>query len=203
MKSIIVLLLTSITILACDKSQKENQGQEITKSQTAQPTNAAEPEKKFDIEHIPYSTADLGNFPFLTLPKGLKEMNKPLKKSFDVCFFPINGEMTAFEGQLYKANISAEQGQEFSQYYFEKSMEDLLKSVGAVKVFDGEITQKEYDSYNKQDPNKGEEGDMGYPGEAIKFYVIRSKETGDIYVQYTANNAAGKLNILQSKNAHN
>ncbi|WP_346985898.1 hypothetical protein [Chryseobacterium sp. POE27] len=203
MKRMIVLLLASVTILACNKSQKEDQGHEISNNQTVQPANDAGSENKFDIEHIPYSTADLGNFPFMILPKGLKEMNKPLKKSFDVCFFPINGKMTAFEGQLYKANISAEQGQEFSQHYFEKSMEDLLRSVGAVKVFDGEITQKEYDSYNKQDPNKGEEGDMGYPGEAIKFYVIRSKEMGDIYVQYTANNAAGKLNILQSKNAHN
>ncbi|SDR03818.1 hypothetical protein SAMN05421664_3234 [Chryseobacterium soldanellicola] len=198
----IVLFLTSVTILACNKSQKEDQGHEVY-NKTVPPVSGAESENKFDIEHIAYSTADLGNFPFLTLPKGLKEMNKPLKKSFDVCFFPMNGKMTPFEGQLYKANISAEQGQEFSQYYFEKSMEDLLKSVGAVKVFDGEITQKEYDSYNKQDTNKGEEGDMGYPGEAIKFYVIRSKEMGDIYVQYTANNAAGKLNILQSKNANN
>ncbi|MEY8760910.1 hypothetical protein [Chryseobacterium tongliaoense] len=203
MKRIIVLVVTSVTILACDKTQKENQSQEISKNQTVQPTNDAESENKFDIERIPYSTADLGNFPFLILPKGLKEMNKPLKKNFDVCFFPINGKMTAFEGQLYKANITAEQGEEFSQHYFEKSMEDLLKSAGAVKVFDGEINQKEYDSYNKQDPNKGGEGDMGYPGEAIKFYVIRSKEMGDIYVQYTANNAAGKLNVLQSKNAHN
>jgi len=203
MKRAIVLLITSVSILACNKTQKENQDQEISKTQTVQPTNDAASEKKFDIEKIPYSTVDLGNFPFLTLPKGLKEMNKPLKKSFDVCFFPVDGKMTAFEGQLYKANISAEQGQEFSQHYFEKSMEDLLTSVGAVKVFDGEITQKAYDSYNKQDPNKGEEGDMGYPGEAIKFYVIRSKEVGDIYVQYTANNAAGKLNVLQSKNTRN
>jgi OOP family OmpA-OmpF porin len=203
MKRTVFLLITSVIILACNKTQKENQGQEISKTQTVQPANDSESENKFDIEHIPYSTAELGNFPFLILPKGLKEMNKPLKKSFDVCFFPINDKMTAFEGQLYKANISAEQGQEFSQHYFEKSMEDLLKSVGAVKVFDGEITQKEYDSYNKQDPNKGEEGDMGYSGEAIKFYIIRSKEMGDIYVQYTANNAAGKLNVLQSKNAQN
>lgn len=45
-------------------------------------------------------------------------------------------------------------------------MEDCFRSIGAVKIFEGEITQKEYDSYNKQDPNKGEEGDMGYPGEA-------------------------------------
>jgi len=117
--------------------------------------------------------------------------------------FPVNGRMTPLKGQLYKANIRAQQLQGFSQHYFEKSLDSSLISKGAVKVFDGEITHQEYDRYYKQDSNKGEEGDMGYPGETIKFYVIRSKEKGNIYVQYTANNAAGKLNILQTKNTHN
>ncbi|HWV65167.1 OmpA family protein, partial [Chitinophaga sp.] len=55
------------------------------------------------------------------------------------------------------------------------------------------------DRYNKQDPNKGDEGDIGYVGEVIKFYVIRSKDKGNIYIQFSANSAAGKLNILQEK----
>lgn len=41
---------------------------------------------------------------------------------------------------------------------------------------------------------------MGYAGEKINFYVIRSKEMGIIYIQYTANNAAGKQNILKMEN---
>ncbi|MNK03945.1 hypothetical protein D3C87_217980 [compost metagenome] len=203
MKRILVLITSSVITLACNKTPKANPHTETSKNKTEQPAKNETLDNKVDIERIPYSNSDLGSFPFLTLPKGLIEMNKPLKKNFDVCFFPINGKMTAFEGQLYKANISAEQGQEFSPHYFEKSLEDYLTSVGAVKVFDGEITQQEYDSYNKQDPNNGEEGDMGYPGETIRFYVIRSKEKGNIYVQYTANNAAGKLNILQWENSHN
>lgn len=61
--------------------------------------------------------------------------------------FPVNGKMTPFEGQLYKANITAQHGQDFSQHYFEKSLDSSLISKGAVKMFDGEITQQEYDRY--------------------------------------------------------
>lgn len=133
------------------------------------------------------------------MPEGLTEQNKPLQKKFDVCFFPVNGVMTSFEGKLYKTNVTAKPGEEFSQRYFEKSIEDYLNSIGAVKVFDGEITKEEYDRYNKQDTNKGNEGDIGYTDEQIKFYVIRSKSKGNIYVQFSSNNAAGKLNILQEE----
>ena len=33
------------------------------------------PKAGFNIEDIAYSKADIGTFPFFTLPKGLKEMN--------------------------------------------------------------------------------------------------------------------------------
>ncbi|WP_316778171.1 OmpA family protein [Pedobacter antarcticus] len=160
---------------------------------------ASQTAKTFNIADIPFSTADLGDFPFFTLPEGLKEQNKPLQKKFDICFFPMNGTMTPVEGRLYKTNVTAKPGEEFSQRFFEKSMEDYLTSVGAVKIYDGEITNEEYDRYNKQDPNKGGEGDIGYTGEQIKFYVIRPKDKGNIYVQFSANNAAGKLNVLQEE----
>lgn len=198
LKRTILLFMGSVLILSCNKTVKEENNetsvQEIEKQDETQAGSTS-----FNIEDIPYSTADLGDFPFFKLPKGLKEMNKPLLRNFDVCFFPIDGIMKPFEGKLYKINVNAERGEEFSQRYFEKSMEDYLVSVGAVKVFDGEITREAYDKYEKEDPNKGGEGDIGYFNEPIKFYVIRSKEKGNIYVQYSADNASGKLNVLQEE----
>jgi len=198
LKRTVLLFMGSVLILSCNKTVKEENNetsvQEIEKQDETQAGSTS-----FNIEDIPYSTADLGDFPFFKLPKGLKEMNKPLLRNFDVCFFPIDGIMKPFEGKLYKINVNAERGEEFSQRYFEKSMEDYLVSVGAVKVFDGEITREAYDKYEKEDPNKGGEGDIGYFNEPIKFYVIRSKEKGNIYVQYSADNASGKLNVLQEE----
>lgn len=198
MKKAILLLALGTIILSCNKKTNENQNSEVSGEQKEQTSNN-DLKKSFNIEDIPYSNADLGSFPFFTLPEGLTEQNKPLQKKFDVCFFPVNGVMTSFEGKLYKTNVTAKPGEEFSQRYFEKSIEDYLNSIGAVKVFDGEITKEEYDRYNKKDTNKGNEGDIGYTDEQIKFYVIRSKSKGNIYVQFSSNNAAGKLNILQEE----
>lgn len=199
MKKVTLLLAVATMMLSCNQSPKQNQDTAAVTDQAELKEQTSATAKKINIDDVPFSTADLGDFPFFTLPAGLQEQNKPLQKKFDVCFFPINGVMTPFEGKLYKTNVSAKQGEEFSQRFFEKSLEDYLASIGAVKIYDGEITQEAYDRYYKKDPNKGADGDIGYAGEQIKFYIIRSKDKGNIYVQFSANNAAGKLNILQEE----
>lgn len=202
MKKTALLFVLGTLVMSCNQNTKENQnatsGEQTEQASGSEPINK-DVKKSFNIENIAYSNADLGSFPFFTLPEGLQEQNKPLQKKFDVCFFPINGVMTPFEGKLYKTNVTAKPGEEFSQRYFEKSLEDYMAAIGAVQVFNGEITQEEYDRYNKKDGNKGNEGDMGYAGEQIKCYVIRSKDKGNIYVQFSSNNASGKLNILQEE----
>lgn len=198
MKSTILLLTSAWAVASCTQQVKENtpppapQEKTIDKAPTKIDTTTS-----FDLASIPYSESDIGVFPFFTPPKGYKEMNQPIKKDFDVCYFAVNGVMKPFEGRLYKANITNEQGTQFSQRYFEKSMEDYLASIGAVKVFDGTITREEYDRYNKQDPHKGDEGDIGYADEQIRVYVIKTKDQGNIFIQYTCTNAGAKLNILQ------
>ncbi|HMR19365.1 MAG TPA: OmpA family protein [Sphingobacterium sp.] len=203
-----VMLFVIALFIGCTSTNQGNKStediqEESTETSSPSATDAAKVEQgeaaSFNINTLPVSDADIGDFPFFTLPEGLKSQNKPLQKNFDVCFFPVEGVMTSFEGKLYKINVIAERGEEFSQRYFEKSIEDYLQSIGAVKVFDGTITQEEYQRYNEQDPNKGADGDIGYANQQIKFYALRTKDKGNIYIQFTANSAAGKLNILQEE----
>lgn len=200
MKRVFFFLASASLIISCNQTTKVNETVDST-NLVDQPSKGTElvniPEVTFDINKIPFSTADIGDFPFINLPKGLKEMNKPTLREFDICFFPVDGIMTSFEGKLYKTFVSAESGEVYSQHFFEKSMADYLESISAVKVFDGEITKEEYERYHKQDPNKGGEGDMGYAGQNMKFWVIRTKDKGNIYIQYLSNNASGSLNVLQ------
>lgn len=203
MRKLAFTLALSALISSCSQSIKKQENIENpleNSLETTQKELKAEHDSiTFTLENIPFSNVDLGDFPFIKLPEGLRSQNKPLEKKFDVCFFPINGVMTPYEGKLYKINVTNNRGEEYSQRYFEKSMEDYLQSVGAVKIFEGTITKEEYDRYHKQDPNKGHDGDIGYAGEEIKFYAIRTKDKGNIYVQFNSNNAGGKLNILQEE----
>ena len=204
MKKTVLILGLSALIISCNQVNKQQENNESNAVETSVEANEGKTEEanssaEFNIEDIAFSTTDIGDFPFINLPKGLEARKGAIQKNFDVCFFPINGVMTPFEGKLYKANVTAVRGEEYSQRYFEKSMEDYLLSVGAVKVFDGEITKEEFERYNKQDPNKGGSGDMGYWDQNMKFYVIRSQEKGNIYIQFTSNNAGGTLNVLQEE----
>lgn len=200
MKKIGFLFAFATIVISCKQKPKENEAKAAKQEEPAveqQVTPDSTPD--FSFETVPYTKADLGVFPFFTLPKGLTEMNKPLLNDFDICFFPVNGIMKGFEGKLYKAYITGQEGTKFSQHYFESSIDNYLKSIGAVKIFTGTITNEEYQRYNQQDPNKGGEGDIGYDGEQINVYAIRSKDKGNILVQYSATNASAKLNVLQQK----
>lgn len=204
MKRTAFLLASACLFGACNNNPKEELShQQDSTSNTeitgSTPTTQPQTPERFDIQSIPLTTADIGAFPFINLPEGLKERSKPLIKKFDQCFFPIDGVMTPFEGKLYKVDVVSEKGEEFSKHYFEKSMGNYLTSVGAVKVFDGEITREEYDRYTKIGSNNSSQGDIGYFNEPIKSYVIRSKDKGNIYFQFSANGLSGKLNILQEE----
>lgn len=194
MKKITLLLGTLFIAFACTKKD-ETKIENVETIVTSPVTDSV----AFDLEKIEFTTADLGDFPFFTLPEGLKEMNKPLVKNYDKIYFPINGIMTPFEGKIYKTYVSSENLNEYSKAYFEKSLEDYLTSIGAVKVYDGTITKEEYNRYTKEATNRGDEGDIGYMDENIKFFVIRSKDKGNVFVQFSSTDSSGKLNILQQE----
>ena len=195
-----ILLLLSIIAISCGQNDKDSntiKSSSIVEKSTQNNEKDDKKEGDFSIENVPYSEVDLGDFPFISLPEGLQETNKPLKNDFDICFFPINSVMIPFEGKLYKTFISPNRGGNFSQHFFEKSMADYLESLGATNIFDGEISHEEYLRYHKKDPNKGGEGDMGYAGQNMKFWIIRTKDKGNVYIQYLSNNAGATLNVLQ------
>ena len=153
----------------------------------------------FDINTIEISNADLGDFPFFSLPKGIKEQNKPVKRNFDKLFFPIDGVMSPIEGKVYKTNLvkADKNGEDWSLAFFERSYDDAITKVGGVKIFDGKITNEEYKRYHDKAPYLGEDGSIGYSSQIIKVYVIRRPNGDHVFIQLTGNTASGYLNILQ------
>lgn len=206
-KTIIILYTLPVIFLSAscnngDKRSSENTGVQ----KESQPDNVTEQKAPvsstgFDINSIPVSDHDLGEFPFFGLPEGLAEQNKPIQRKFDRLFFPIDGIMTPIEGKVWKSFIEMEAGNtdEWSLPYFEKSYDEAIKAVGGVKIFDGEISKEEYDRYNSQASYLGEDGSIGYTGENTKVYIIRRADNSDVYIQLAGNTASGKINILQKE----
>ncbi|RLZ09104.1 OmpA family protein [Faecalibacter macacae] len=193
MKRLILLLSSTVLLFSCNKTENKTDINTVEGNLT----DSIQVSNSFSIEEIPFITTEIGDFPFFSLPENIEEMNKPLVRDFDLIYFSIKDQYIPIEGKVYKANIRGTREVPFSQHYFIKSFDDYLKSIGAVKVFDGKLTNDNYNTRKDNDPNIGDEGDIGYGNEAVKCYVLRTKDKGNIYVQFTADNATGKLNILQ------
>ncbi len=208
MKKLLFLLL--IACFSCftsckntDKKDAETKAHNATETMETQKDEAKTPQTSsanFDMKAIPISESELGDFPYFNLPKGLKEQNKPVKRSYDKLFFAIDGVMTPVEGRVYKTNVENDKtirDENWSLLYFENSYDDVITKVGGVKIFDGEITKEEYQRYHDKATYLGEDGSIGYSGQNIKVYVIRRVNGDDIYIQLSGNTASGYLNILQ------
>lgn len=196
----LVIAALALLVISCNGNDKkqENNTQDTLQTETEntkQPDNSG----KFDINSIPVSDKELGEFPFFSLPKDVEEQNKPIKRSFDMLFFPINGVMTQMEGKVWKSNIvKAKDSQEnWSSRYFLKSYDDAITSVGGVKIFDGKVSQEELDRIKDQATYFGEEGSIDYWSDLVRTYVIRRAGGDDIYIQISGNNSMGELQILQ------
>ncbi|CAM3454162.1 OmpA family protein [Elizabethkingia occulta] len=197
----ITIAAISLFLFSCGKKKGEDNNVKQDSLKTEEKVSTQTASSAFNIDAVPVSDKNIGDFPFFSMPEGLVSQNKPIEKKYDKIFFPIGGVMTPFEGKVWKANVVVKEGsnEQWTLPFFEKSFDEAITSVGGVKIFDGEITNEEYEKYNKQAMNLGEDGGIGYAGENIKVYVIRRKDQGNIYIQLTGNTAYGKINILQEE----
>lgn len=202
MKKTLIILSIGALLAACNKKseQKTNNAQDTV---AIEDNRAAEksPEEitQFDINSIPVSSAEVGELPFFSFPKGLDFQNKPVQRSYDMLFFPLKGVMTKIEGKVWKTYVINEKSntEEWSLPYFLKSYDDAITKVGGVKIFDGKVSQKELDRIKEEAKYFGEEGSIDYWNEPVKVYVIRRQNGDDIYIQLYGNTANGAIQILQ------
>ncbi|MYY25920.1 OmpA family protein [Elizabethkingia anophelis] len=203
MKNLVLKLIVIgvISSLASCSKEKKKEMRDMKDSLKTEMSNKSVVNNlsNFDISTIPFSDEDLGSFPFFKLPRGLTSEGKPVDKKMDKLFVPINKVMTPLEGHVWKTSVVTvgNEKNEWSKSYFEDSFDKAIKNAGGVKIFDGKISEEEYNRYRNSAPYLGEKGSIGHFDENIKVYVIRRKEQGNIYIQLTADKASGKLNILQ------
>ncbi|ATN05842.1 flagellar motor protein MotB [Chryseobacterium indologenes] len=201
MKKTLIILSIGTLLTACNK--KTEQKTEAAKDSVAigntAGTEKSPGETQFDINSIPVSTAEVGELPFFSLPKGLEFQNKPVQRSYDMLFFPLKEVMTPIEGKVWKTYVVNEKSntEEWSLPYFLKSYDDAITKVGGVKIFDGKVSQQELDRIQPEAKYFGEEGSIDYWNEPVKVYVIRRPNGDDIYIQLYGNTSTGAIQILQ------
>lgn len=200
MKKTLIILSIGALLAACNKKseQKTDTAKDTVTIGNTALEKPAEGAAHFNVNSIPVSTAEVGDFPFFSFPKGLKFQNKPVQRSYDILLFPINGVMTPIEGKIWKTYVvnGKSNTEEWSLPYFLKSYDDAITKVGGVKIFDGKVSQEELDRI-KDIKYFGEEGSIDYWNEPVKVYVIKRTNGDDIYIQLYGNSSSGAIQILQ------
>lgn len=197
MKKSFILLSSTIVLLSCDKKQENTT---VTNNDIQVTEETSKENSKFDINSIPVSTADLGDFPFFTAPKDAKYINNVKPKDFDFIVFGTPNDLIEVEGKTFRAWIHPESGKEISSRYLFKSYDDAIIKAGGVKVFEGNLEGERLDKYNELVTYKGSDGTFIPSGDNKMVTYAINHTSGPIYIVYgLSNHNTASIQIVQAK----
>ena len=187
MKKVVYFLISSSLFISC---KKENNA-EVTTTTTTKDTqelvdtaDVAIEDQVFDINSIPVSTADLGDFPFFSAPKDAKYINNVKPKDFDFIVFATPNDIFEVEGKTFRAWIHNENGKEVTSRYLFKSYDDAILKAGGVKVFEGNLEGEELKKYQELVTYKGSDGTFTPIGDNKMVCYVINHASGPIYIVY-------------------
>jgi len=147
MKKLGIVIALGIVLVSCKSENKpeEKSGQETVTTTTEAPQTAS-PSGTLDWDNLP-DLKDIGNFPFITAPKGLKINNEKDGVSeffeFEKMENYTGKEVITTEGKLAILSFDGADGKDFNQRIFDKSVYDYLGKIGAMQLYKGEYPSDE------------------------------------------------------------
>jgi OmpA-OmpF porin, OOP family len=158
---------------------------------------------------VPESAVDMGAYPYFKAPETMlivaNEANAKLGVSeaidFSQLIFYTGDSFYAAEGKVTRINYAmAEQGKNFNQYLYDKSIDPYLLSLGAKLIFKGKAPTEKLNSLNKTDEltvHKYMVGDV-WNSDPVRVYALKQKDKR-MMVQVFSNSAAGELGFVELK----
>lgn len=159
---------------------------------------------EFDWSKIPQSSANIGKFPYIALPKAMKieggEKNKPYSEFWDFNQLIMFDGKNVYFAEGKRAFIAAEMeddNTDFNQFLFDKSVEKYLKKIGAVEIFSGKIPSAVTDKLNQKDDltvHNYITGDIW--NEASRQYALNHVNTR-VFFQVLSHSATGEIGVVE------
>lgn len=163
----------------------------------ATPAATATPDATFDLSAVPISTVSLGRFPYLSKLQGYK-LNVPsdsVEYEFDRLYVYDGKNLVPVEGHvLHREYIPVNDQKETSELMMQRNYENLVKSLGGVKVWSGTLPIEPIDKLGREEFNKHNGGID--PNNQIDTYVIRQKDK-EIWVQLKPDHYRYTLNVAE------
>lgn len=90
----------------------------------------------FDAAALPVSSAPLGSFPYLGLPRGYAT-REVIQSGFDRVPFWTGDRIEWVEGTIYAAAVHSDGGHSYSQAELGSALNRLVESLGGTRIFSG------------------------------------------------------------------
>ncbi|WP_157807732.1 hypothetical protein [Hymenobacter chitinivorans] len=158
---------------------------------------ATTPAGTFDINAVPVTSANLGTWPYLSRLKGYKigYDSDSTGFDFDRAYIYDGKKIIAVEGRIVTRNfrpIDSEKAA--SEIMMQRNYENLVTSLGGVKVASGQVPEETVTAFGEQEYNKHNNHISTY--RPVDTYVIRQKDK-EVWVQVQPEDDKYQLNVIE------
>lgn len=205
MKKTALVALLAITLFSCKKEEKTESTEQKTQAPATPVAVNETPSTEVNWDEIP-DLQNIGNFPFITAPSGLRIAHGKAGLSeffeYETMQNFIGNNIYTTEGKLGILAFEGTEGKDFNQKLFDKSIYDYLDKIGAKKIYQGDFPEDE-NQRAKLEKNMwtGKQGTSGLLRESdAPFAVYAFKNGGKKYmVNVQSNSAQGNVFIMELK----
>lgn len=206
----LINLLILVFLFACknDKSQETKKNTEVkeaveNKNEDIKESSNEKKIKEFSWNDVPESKTDIGVFPYISAPKRMIiDKNETKSYEFDKLEMFDGNSFFVIDGKVERITIEMDGDKKWEKHWFEKSVSEYLKSIGAKLIFDGQISdefiQKWGETPNPQHKHRNE----FYAGDVINspssMYVLKT-ENKKIGFQIISEHSRGKIGVVEYK----
>ncbi len=138
MKRLFLIALVITSIASCKAKDKQ---EETTTNPIEQTESKSPQENVFDINQLPISRENVGEFPYLSAPESYQYTGSKTKEYEEKLFFYNDSMVYKVGGKYYHARIHAKENVEFAATYVVNNYKKAVEKLGGIEIYSGPLTK--------------------------------------------------------------
>ncbi|MDO5524270.1 MAG: OmpA family protein, partial [Bacteroidia bacterium] len=211
MKKITLFLAAAFLLGACTNQKNESGSTADNETQTEETIQNTEERNadaftSFNPDNIPETNAELGQFPYYTVPDWLKTGGYSGEKELDFAlfefytgtgFYPVEGPLSIKYFSV-KGENEYESGT-WNEYKFVQSFRKHFESLGAKKIWEGGIPWDAFDQLDTEKNNTDYSFKHSHKGSQDNQVVYALKQAGkEVFFLIASNSSYGSVIVAQN-----
>jgi len=215
----LILFLCLTIIVACGGNNAEEKTESKTEENTAEKKQIEEstPEEtedkeealftEFDWKKIPVTSKDIGAFPFVTAPEGMKITKKGSSKESETGYTKLDefSKLNSYDGNAFfvtegkRADVRfymKDRKASFNKILYDRNIKQHMENLGAQLIFAGKVPAEKRTALKAIGKDEVfQYTASGAMDDNLRVYVIHH-DSGKIVFQVTSNSVVGHVDVM-------